>query len=570
MHTTIFTDLSLVIVMVAVVSLVMRLLRQPLILGYILTGIVVGPSMLHVIHSKEAFDGFSAIGITLLLFIIGLGLNVNILKRVGKSIFIAAAGLLITVGTLGFVVSKLFFGFSGNEAYIIGLSLFFSSTIIIVKVLADKKEQNRLHGQIAIGVILLDDIIATLALLFVAAGKDQSIGLTEIVMLFGKGLLLIGFLVLSAKYILPRIVRLIASGQESLFLFAIAWGFGVASLFEYSGFSIEVGALFAGVSLASLPYAQEIEARLKPLRDFFVVLFFITLGESLNVTNLGPAIAPALALSFIVIVLKPATVTTILGLLGYPKRVAFKAGINLSQISEFSIVLVVVATASGLVGQELGAIMTVIALFTIATSTYLMKYDDELFARFDKLKFFDGLFERERTHLDSRHRIEYQLMLFGYHRGGHEFIRTFQHLKRKYLVVDYDPGVIELLQRERIPCQYGDATDSELLEEIGVGRAKLIVSTITDFETNKELIRHINFYNADSVVVCNANSYEEALQLYELGCSYVMIPHFAGSERLSALIQRNGIDRQHFDRYRNKHLQHLEANHPLTLSEDAI
>ena len=570
MHTTIFTDLSLVIVMVAVVSLVMRLLRQPLILGYILTGIVVGPSMLHVIHSKEAFDGFSAIGITLLLFIIGLGLNVNILKRVGKSIFIAAAGLLITVGTLGFVVSKLFFGFSGNEAYIIGLSLFFSSTIIIVKVLTDKKEQSRLHGQIAIGVILLDDIIATLALLFVAAGKDQSIGLTEIVMLFGKGLLLIGFLVLSAKYILPRIVRLIASGQESLFLFAIAWGFGVASLFEYSGFSIEVGALFAGVSLASLPYAQEIEARLKPLRDFFVVLFFITLGESLNVTNLGPAIAPALALSFIVIVLKPATVTTILGLLGYPKRVAFKAGINLSQISEFSIVLVVVATASGLVGQELGAIMTVIALFTIATSTYLMKYDDELFARFDKLKFFDGLFERERTHLDSRHRIEYQLMLFGYHRGGHEFIRTFQHLKRKYLVVDYDPGVIELLQRERIPCQYGDATDSELLEEIGVGGAKLIVSTITDFETNKELIRHINFYNADSVVVCNANSYEEALQLYELGCSYVMIPHFAGSERLSALIQRNGIDRQHFDRYRNKHLQHLEANHPLTLSEDAI
>ncbi len=570
MEHSIFTELSLVIVAVAIVSLVMRLFRQPLILGYIITGILVGPSLLNLIHSREAFEGFSAIGIALLLFIIGLGMNIGIMRRVGKSIFITAAALFFTIGTLGVVLSKLLFDFSMTEAYIIGFAMFFSSTIIIVKVLADKKEQNRLHGQIAIGVILLDDIIATLALLFVAAGKDQTIGAEELAILFGKGLLLIGFLFFSAKYILPKVVKSIASSQESLFLFAIAWGFGVASLFEYGGFSIEVGALFAGVSLASLPYAGEIEARLKPLRDFFVVLFFITLGESLNVTDMGPALIPALVFSAVVMIIKPAAVTTSLGLLGYPKRVAFKAGVNLSQISEFSIVLVVLAASNGLVSKELSAIITIVAMITITTSTYLMKYDDELFVRFDKLKLFAGLFEKERTHTESKHKTEYQLMLFGYHRGGHEFIRTFKHLKRKYLVVDYDPGVIELLQREQIPCQYGDATDAELLEEIGVADAKMIVSTITDSETNQELIRHINFYNPEAVIVCNANSYEEALQLYELGCSYVMIPHYAGSEQLSSLIQRNGIDRQHFDRYRTKHLQHLEANHPLSIAEDAL
>jgi Kef-type K+ transport system membrane component KefB/voltage-gated potassium channel Kch len=570
MHTSIFTELSLVIVMVAVVSLVMRLLRQPLILGYIITGIIVGPSALHLIHSKEAFDGFSAIGIALLLFIIGIGMNVNIISRVGTSIFMTAGALLATIGTLGFVISSLFFGFNTHEALIIGLSLFFSSTIIIVKVLADKKEQNRLHGQIAIGVILLDDIVATLALLFIAAGKDQTVGLSELGLLFGKGLLLIGFLVLSARWLLPRITRTIASNQESLFLFAIAWGFGIASLFEYSGFSIEVGSLFAGVSLAGLPYAQEIEARLKPLRDFFVVLFFITLGESLNIGGLGTALVPALVLSFVVIVLKPTAVTTTLGLLGYPKRVAFKAGINLSQISEFSIVLVVVAASSGLVDKELSAIITLVAMITITTSTYLMKYDDELFVRFDRLNLFAGLFERERTRREPKRRTAYQLILFGYHRGGHEFIHTFQQLKRPYLVVDYDPSVIELLQHGQIPCQYGDATDAELLEEIGISHARLIVSTMTDFEANQELVRHINFYNPDSIVVCNASSYEEALQLYELGCSYVLIPHFAGSERLSSLIQRNGIDRAHFDRYRARHLEHLEKTHPLTLAEDAV
>ena len=569
MDDTVFTELSLVIVVAAGVSLVMRLLRQPLILGYILTGILVGPSALNLIHDQEAFQGFSNIGIALLLFIIGLGMNISTIKRVGKSAFITAGALLVSVGTIGFVAAVLL-GFGNTEAYIAGLALFFSSTIIIVKMLTDKKEQNRLHGQIAIGIILLDDLVATLALLFVAAGSDHSIGVHELVTLAWHGALLIGFLVGASHFVLPKISRVIAASQESLFLFAVAWGFGVASLSEFAGFSIEVGALFAGVALASLPYAQEIESRLKPLRDFFVVLFFITLGNSLNVSNLGSAIGPAIVLSLIVMILKPTVVTLCLGLLGYTKRVSFKAGINLSQISEFSIVLVVLAVSNRLVPESLSAVITLVAIMTITTSTYLMKYDNQLFAAFDKLKLFYGLFDRERTHKESKIATNYQMILFGYHRGGHEFINTFKHMRRKYLVVDYDPTVIELLQRERIPAMYGDATDAEMLEEIGIQNAKLIVSTITDFGTNEELMKHLNFYNPDALVVCNAASYEEALQLYELGCSYVMIPHYAGSERLSTLIEKNGIERKHFDRWRSKHLQHLESSHPLTLAEESL
>src|SRR5690606_21078479 len=277
---------------------------QPLILGYILAGLLVGPSFLNLIHSEEVFEVFSNIGIALLLFIIGLGMHVSEFRRLGKPVFIAAATVLLTVGTLGYTAGSLM-GFTKTEALITAFALFFSSTIIIVKILSDKKEANRLHGQIAIGVILLDDIVATLALLFVVAGENGGLSALEIGALFVKGLALMLLLYLANTRFLGKLTTVMASAPELLFLFAVACGFGVASLFELAGFSSEVGALFAGVALASLPYAQEIASRLKPLRDFFVVLFFITLGNSLQLDNLSAGLAPAIVLSAIVMLVQP-------------------------------------------------------------------------------------------------------------------------------------------------------------------------------------------------------------------------------------------------------------------------
>ena len=561
----IFLQLSFIIVVGAVVSVVMRLLRQPMILSYILTGILVGPAALNLIR-LDTFDEFASIGIALLLFIIGLGMNISVIRKVGSTISIAMTAELVSVGAVGFVVSSLL-GFTKVESLIMGLCLFFSSTIIIVKILSDKKEQNRLHGQIAIGIVLLDDIVATLALLFVAAGKDSGIGLSRLGALALQGALLGAFLVIMSKVLLPRIARFMASSQEMLFMFAVGWGFGVASLFEIAGFSIEIGALFAGVSLAGLPYAQEIEARLKPVRDFFVVLFFIVLGKSLTVAGLSTALVPALVLSAVVIILKPTTIISTLGALGYSKRVSFMAGINLSQISEFSIVLAVLAANTGLASKEISTVITLVAIITIACASYVTQHDNFLFSIFDHWR--PKLFERASRQKEKRRSQGYQLILVGYQRGGQEFIKTFQALHKRYVVVDYDPAVIDFLQQKRIPCLYGDATDTELLDEIGVQSAKLLISTISDFETNEQLVRHMNLLNPEAVIVCNANSHEEALQLYELGSSYVIIPHHASSEHLNGLIQKNGIDRRHFDRYRVQHLKHIEADHPLSVAEEA-
>ena len=562
----IFLQLSMVIVLGAVVSVIMRLLRQPLILGYILTGVLVGPAALNLLR-LDTFDAFASIGITLLLFIIGLGMNVAVVKRLGSTVFIALLAELAVVGSVGFAAGSLL-GFGRTEALIVGLCLVFNSTIIIVKTLTDKKEQNRLHGQVAIGIILLEDIVATVALLLIAGGKGHSLGLHDVEMLIVQGALLAAFLILMSMVLLPKITRFVAGSQEMLFLFAVGWGFGVASMFQLAGFSIEIGALFAGVSLAGLPYAQEIEARLKPLRDFFVVLFFIVLGKSLTVMGLGEALVPALCLAAVVVIVKPSTIISTLGLLGYSRRVSFMAGINLSQVSEFSIVLAVLATSTGMVSKEFSTVITLVAIITIACSSYLTHYDNGLFKLFSHLKL--GFFERANAQGERRRAPGYQLILVGYSRGGSQFIRTFQALHKRYLVIDYDPAMIDLMQQKHVPCLYGDATDNELLDEIGIHTAKLVVSTVSDFETNEQLVRHLNLLNPEAVVVCNASSAEEALQLYELGSSYVIIPHHASSEHLNSLIQRNGIDRRHFDRYRERHLHKLgTVDGPLAEAEAA-
>ncbi len=555
MDQSIFLQLSMVLAVAAGVSIVMRLLRQPLIVGYILSGVLVGPTLLNLIHDYHAFESFSEIGIALLLFIVGLGLNIGGIRATGKPVMLVFLTNLVVLTLVGLGVGKLF-GLTTMEGLLAGLGLLFSSTIVIIKALNDKREQNRLYGQIAVGVILVEDIVATIALLFVAAAGASGGGSlsSQLIELAGYGMLLAAGLVFVGMFVLPHLAKFFAKSQELLFTFAIAWAFGVGALFDLSGFSLEVGALFAGVTLASLPYAQEISTRLKPLRDFFLVLFFISLGEQLDLGNITSALLPALVFSAVAITLKPLASMVSMGLLGYTKQTGFKAAIHLSQISEFSVILVVLAASKGLVGQHLIDIMTLTALITIAVSTYLMKYDDELYKRFASRL---SIFERHNVKADKRAVGGYKLVLFGYHKGGHEFVKTFREMNEKYVVVDYNPDVIETLEHQSINHVYGDATDYELLEEINIGKAELVVSTIPDYDTNRTLLGYVLEKSKKAIFICHASDFDDAAKLYEQGAAYVMLPHFIGSERMSNFIRKNGSDKNAFDRYRASHLIEL-------------
>ena len=547
----VFAQLSFVLVIAAAIAFAMRLLKQPLIVGYIVTGIIVGPGLLSLVSDKEAFDAFSEIGIALLLFIIGLELSMGVIKKLGKPVFLTAASILFTIGTIGFLVGSAF-QFTFVESLLVGLAMFFSSTIIIAKVLSDKKEITRLNGQIAIGVILLDDIVATFALLFVAANKaGHALSGFEIAILVLKGILVTAILAFLSVKVLPKVTKYMAKSQELLFLFALAWGFGVATLINYVGFSIEIGALFAGVALAHLPYAGQIGARLKPLRDFFVILFFISLGEHMQLSNLATAILPAIALSLIVLILKPLVVMVSLGLLGYTRRTSFKTGINLSQISEFSIILIVLAASTGVVSGMISAIITLVALITITVSAYLMQYDNLIYRKLEKHL---SMFERATAADKQKAAKRYPLVLIGYQNGGHQYLKTFRSLKKRFVVVDYNPDAIDELERANIDYLYGDVTDPELLAEINMDAVKLIVNTIGDHDVNVGFVRYVRRRNDNAVIVCYSSNYSEAAELYKLGVSYVMLPHFIGSERLSNFISTHGISRESFDGYREKHM----------------
>ena len=558
MEHSLFMQLSAVLAVAAAVSIVMRLFKQPLVVGYILTGVLVGPAALDLIHNREAFDSFSELGIILLLFIVGLGLNIGIIRATGKPVAVVFLTNIAVMVLLGFGAAKLL-GMTAVESLIAGLGLLFSSTIVIVKSLVDKREQHRLYGQIAVGVILLEDVLATFALLFVATAKTGGTSPGEIGALLVKGGGLGLLLIIVGGYIMPHVTRFFARSQEMLFGFALAWAFGIASLFHLAGFSAEVGALMAGVSLASLAYASEISTRLKPLRDFFLLLFFVTLGEKLDFGNIQSALIPALIFSAIAIFIKPVSVQMGMGLMRFTKQTGFKTAIHLSNISEFSVILVVLAHKNGLVRPELIDILTLTTLLTIAVSTYLMHYDDVLYKRFSKLLSF---FERRDIRPDAGKSPDYKLFLFGYHKGGHEFINTFRDMKKKYVVVDYNPEVIETLERQHITHVYGDATDYELLEELGVAKAEMVVSILPGHTTNRELLKYYLQHNPDGIFICHATSYDAAAELYQHGAAYVMLPHFIGSEKMSAFIRQHGNNKSAFEAYRKKHI--------ITLGQAAI
>lgn len=552
-----FRDLSLVVVVAAAISLIMQKFKQPLIVGYIFAGIISGWLFLwQDSYSGEILNELGRIGVALLLFIVGFELNRKTVSRLRKPIFLTTfvqVGLVTAVG----MAAALMFNYSLAESLFLGLALSFSSTIVAVKLFSDKKEATRLYAQIAIGILIVQDIISTIVKMAMA-GKDYS-DPSETIFLIARGLALVGVLILIGKLPFSRITKSLERNKEMLVVFALAWGLGFAYLFETAGLSLEIGALFAGIALSSAPYVHEIASRLKPLRDFFILIFFIMLGSSVLDTDINQIIIPSIIFSIIVLLFKPLVIMLTMGFLGYTKRSSFKAGLGLAQVSEFSLIFIVSAAGSGLIGEEVLGTLSLVAIITFVISAYLIQYDDFIFARVHRrLRLFESrVINYEKAELSHG----YPIVLFGYFHGGQEFIRTFKSMNKRFVVVDYDPEAIELLEREHVNVMYGDVSDPELIDELQLGKSKFIVSTISDFKTNEMLVSWVQAHNPRGVVICSANTASEASKLYACGAEYVMMPHFIGSEKISTFIKRAGFKKSEFHKYRNRHLQYLETHY---------
>ncbi|OGC46896.1 sodium:proton exchanger [candidate division WWE3 bacterium RIFCSPHIGHO2_01_FULL_35_17] len=555
----IFTEISLVIVIATIVSVLMRVLKQPMLIGYILTGVIVGPAVFGVMQSPESLEVFSQFGIALLLFIVGLNLSPKVIREVGKVATITGLGQVVFTSIIGYLISSIL-GFDKVESFYIAVALTFSSTIIILKLLSDKGDLDSLYGKVSIGFLLVQDILATLFLVVVSASALGDTFGSIAIQLIWKSFLLGLLLFLFIKFILPRLSVYFATSQEFLFLFSIGWGFGLASVFHALGLSIEIGALVAGVTLSLFPYHYEISSKMKPLRDFFLILFFVLLGAELGVDNLSGAIIPALIFSAFVLIGNPLIVMTLMGILRFNKKTGFLSGLTVAQISEFSLILVALGYKLGHVDEKVISVVTLVGLITIAGSSYMIIYSDKLYSF---LHSYLGVFERKvkrKTNLDKE---SYDSILFGYNRIGYDFLGVYRKIGAKYLVVDYDPKVIENLESSGIRCEYGDASDVEFLGELALKDLKMIISTVPNYEDTISLIDKVRSVNESAILMVISHRIDDAYKFYEHGASYVVMPHFLGGTYAASLVERNKFDAAKFEVEKENHLKNLSKRRSL-------
>ena len=549
----IFIEISLILGLATIIAVVMQKLRLPLILGHIITGVLAGPALFNIIKSAETLEIFSKLGITALLFIVGLSLNPRVIKEVGKVSLITGLGQIIFTSLIGFFISYLI-GYSITESVFIATALTFSSTIIVLKLLSDRRDLGKLYGKIAIGFLLVQDVAATVILIFVSSLNEGMSPTDTFITITSKTVIIFVLLAFMSMYILPWLTKMFAKSQEFLFLFSIGWGVGMAAIFHLIGLSIEIGALAAGATLAASPYHYEISSKMKMLRDFFIIMFFILLGSQLTIGNINSLLIQSIIFSAFVLIGNPLIVMTLMGLMGYTKKTGFYAGLTVAQISEFSFILILLGYNSKLVPQSIVSLVTIVGIITITGSTLMIIYADNIYKLLSPIL---GIFERKNVVKEKRKKQNFNAILFGCHRVGTDFLATLKRLKRKFLVVDFDPAVIADLNTKKIPNRYGDAHDNEFLDEINIDKAETVIVTLPDFDTNLLILNKIRKTNTDSTIINIAHTVDQANLLYKLGSSYVILPHFLGGNYAAMLLEKDGENNKKIAQERKKHIQHL-------------
>ncbi|RME53700.1 sodium:proton exchanger [Candidatus Woesearchaeota archaeon] len=555
-----FIEISVVLISAWFMATLLRLFRQPVIIGYILTGVIVGP-LLGVVTSSDTLAIFSKLGVAFLLFIVGINLNLRLIRDIGVVSLIVGFVQVVLTALLGTGICLLL-GFSLVPSLYVGLGLAFSSTIIVLKLLSDKHDLETLHGRLATGVLLVQDLVVIVVLVAFGTLTEQG-AVADVAAKTLFKILGLGMLFLIAHKTFPKVERFIARSQEYLFVFSIGWCFAMAALVQYLGFSLEIGALLAGVVLSVSPFHYEISAKVKTLRDFFLILFFVFLGSEMVFSNVSSYVLPALVLSAFVLLVKPLIIIILLGLLGYSKKTSFLTAISLAQISEFSLIILSIGVGFGHVPADLLSLTTLVGIITIAGSAYFIKFGT---SAFPFLARFLALFERKRKtreHHGMKKFESYEVVMFGYNRIGFDLLNALKRAGARYLLVDYNPDTIVALTKESIECKYGDATDPELLNQLNLGRAKMVISTIPDPDTNLLIINKVHAEGGSAIIIVVAHQIEDALKLYDEGATYVLMPHFLGGKHIATMIENYQFDVSKFLREQVQHVEHLRVRKKL-------
>ena len=462
-------------------------LRQPLVVGLIAAGIAVGPQALGIIDDAGDVALLAKLGISLLLFVVGLKLDVREIGRLGPVALATGLGQVVFTSVVGFGIA-LALGFGVVPALYIAVALTFSSTIIIVKLLADKRELDDLHGRIAIGFLIVQDVVVVLAMIAITASANAADGPGAVAAeTLLRGLLLVAAVAVFTRFVADRLTALLARQGELLVLGAVTWAVALAAGSVALGFSAEVGAFLAGVSLASTPYREAIGGRLSTLRDFMLIFFFIELGTRFDLAAALDRIGAAVVFSLFVLIGNPIIVMVIMGVMGYRKKVSFKAGLTVAQISEFSLVLVALGVAQGQVGSDVLGLVTAVGLITIAASTYLIHGSDRIYDRIEPLlRVFERRIPDGARELDDDHH-DPDYIVVGLGRFGSTVLEELTARGVDVMGVDFDPRSVQT-PRFDVPVVYGDAEDPTLVDSLPLRSATWVVSTVRSLDANLTLV----------------------------------------------------------------------------------
>jgi Kef-type K+ transport system membrane component KefB/voltage-gated potassium channel Kch len=567
MNEVLLWDIGFIIVSATLLAHLARLLRQPLIPAYVLAGIVIGPLGLRIITDSDIIRTLSELGIAFLLFIVGLELDLRRLRDIGVAATAIAIVSAVAIFALGAAAAYLM-GFTGVEAVYIGIGLTFSSTMIVIKILSDKNELETLHGRIILGVLLMQDVLAIMALSVLTSLNNLSIFTIAQSMVWGLGLFSIA--IVGSRYVIPTIFKSISKSHELMFLTALSFFFLFARMSEMAGFSVAIGAFVAGMAIATFPYNLEVVGKVRSLRDFFAIIFFVSLGLKIWAQDPSSIVAPSLGLLAIVLIAKPAVMVFMTSLMGYGRRVSFLIGLSLFQVSEFSMIIAMQGLAEGNISAEVFSIISVVALVTITLTSYAIKYDNQLYRIaaqrlmvMDKFSKIDKAMQQPVQEPEGKHAV-----ILGCHRLGYSIAKTLQKMGKEFLVVDFNPERVKALIDEGLPCIYGDIGDIDVLDKLHLKKADLVISTINDDEDSMLIISEAKFHNRHVPVVVTAENVRQALELYDYGADYVIVPRMLSGVVVADIIEGYIKYGRRIDNIRDRHVKELlKVEHEETLSK---
>jgi Kef-type K+ transport system membrane component KefB len=550
-------DIALILIISAIFAFIARILRQPLIPAYVLAGLLIGPLVFGLIKNVELIYALSEIGIAFLLFTAGLEISLRKIKQANlKKILIAGTlQVLLTFGITLLLAGLL--NLETMQAVYIGIILSFGSTMVVIKLLSDKDEFVTLHGRLVLGILLLQDLVAIIAIVVLMSG---GFALMPILIAMLKLVIIIAIAIFLQKFVLNKLFRFAARSIELLLLSALAVLFLFIILARMADISIVIGAFIAGVSLANSPFKVELESRISPLRDFFSILFFVALGMQIVFGGIAQHTSLLIFLIVAAFVLKPIITFLLLRISGYQSRTSFLSAVSLAQLSEFSLIIGALGLTLGAITPAIFSTVILATIVTMAITPYLVEYKGHLFWLLRKpLKLFNKLPSMEN--LEYKDKQEKSTILIGAHRMGSIILDGLVKRKKKeLLVIDHDPEIVHCLVQKKISSIYGDITNPEIFESLDFTKLKTVISTVPDYESSLVLMRKIKARSKSVKVILTARRISEALDLYRSGADYVILPKvIAGKELLRVL----GDGDATLSRERAIHIKKLKEIHSI-------